>query len=85
MILKVILTSPDLLLIDRQVVPYVPGVAALQDSAIGQGAASKSDGMADDDGAPPKRPDHDLQVEQFLKGQYKSQSAQDVAHDEDSK
>ena len=53
-----------------QVCSYIPGVSSLQQSASEQGKAKKSNA---NDG-PPTRPDHDVQVEQFLRGQYHSRS-----------
>jgi len=44
------------------------GVSKLQQTTFEQGPADKTKG------GPPNRPDHDVQVEQFLRNQYHSRS-----------
>jgi len=54
----------------EKVCSYIPGVSNLQKQAFDQGEAEEA---AKPQG-PPDRPDHDVQVEQFLRKQYHSTS-----------
>jgi len=51
---------------------YIPGLSSLTGQTPSSETTSRQGPM--DEGKPPTRPDHDVQVEEFLKGQYKSKS-----------
>jgi hypothetical protein len=54
---------------------YIPGISMLQQSVFGQGPEEQPrKERCSNDNAPPIRPDHDVQVEEFLRTQYKSKS-----------
>jgi hypothetical protein len=55
-----------------KVCSYIPGVSSLQKSAFEQGEPEKD---VKNDG-PPNRPEHDVQIEQFLRKQYHSMSGE---------
>lgn len=49
---------------------YIPGVSTLQQAAFEQGPSTDENKNR----GPPNRPDHDVQVEEFLRKQYHSKS-----------
>jgi len=56
-------------LVHETVKSYIPGLAAPKDQSkpeVGDGTIAP--------GVPPERPDHDVQVEQFLRKQYHSRA-----------
>jgi len=54
---------------------YVPGVNAVREAIYGRdGGEENKKNALEDNGTPPTRPDHDTQVEEFLKSQYHSGS-----------
>ncbi len=57
-------------------ISYIPGGSALEKSIYGASDAdmAATKGEVKDDGSPPTRPQNDVQVEEFLKSQYKSKS-----------
>jgi len=57
------------------------GISALQQTMFGQGPEPKQENGVVDDGTPPTRPDHDVQVEEFLRKQYKSKNGAGVPQD----
>ncbi|TVY36329.1 hypothetical protein LOCC1_G007916 [Lachnellula occidentalis] len=54
----------------EKVCSYIPGVSTLQQAAFEQGPPKEEN----KDSGPPNRPDHDVQVEEFLRKQYRSKS-----------
>lgn len=58
----------------------IPGISKLQQIAFNQGEPEKETQPP----GPPERPDHDVQVEQFLRKQYHSKSG-DGMPDPDAK
>ena len=54
------------------VVSYIPGVSALQQTTLRQGPENPDRKPP----GPPNRPDHDVQVEQFLRKQYHSRAGE---------
>ncbi|TVY14900.1 hypothetical protein LARI1_G008528 [Lachnellula arida] len=55
---------------DEIVCSYIPGVSTLQQAAFEQGPPADENKSS----GPPNRPDHDVQVEEFLRKQYHSKS-----------
>ena len=53
-----------------KVCSYIPVVSKLQQQAFDQGEVDRAAKLE----GPPNRPDHDVQVEQFLRKQYHSKS-----------
>lgn len=65
---------------------YIPGITTLQNTVYGQSEdESKADGKPEeqtsDKEALPKRTDHDVQIEEFIKTQYQSGNASDNSKD----
>lgn len=58
----------------RIAISYIPGGPALEKAVFGTSDAqiNAAQGNIRDDGTPPTRPQNDTQVEEFLRGQYKS-------------
>ncbi|TVY33171.1 hypothetical protein LSUB1_G008390 [Lachnellula subtilissima] len=54
----------------EKVCSYIPGVSTLQQAAFEQGPPTEETKNS----GPPNRPDHDVQVEEFLRKQYHSKS-----------
>jgi len=54
----------------EKVCSYIPGVSKLQQAVFEQGDAEVATKLE----GPPTRPDHDVQVEEFLRNQYLSKS-----------
>lgn len=53
---------------------YIPGVLAAQSIIQGKKGATATEPKVEDVGKPPTRPENDVQVEEFLKEQYRSKS-----------
>jgi hypothetical protein len=66
------LNSDDWTLLISKVCSYIPGIGALQHAISSKGTEGEEQDKKVDYEAPPKRPEHDLQIEEFLKEQYKS-------------
>ena len=53
---------------------YIPGASTVQSAIQGKHGATASEAEVKDVGKPPTRPANDVQVEEFLKDQYRSRS-----------
>jgi hypothetical protein len=55
---------------------YIPGASIVQSAIQGEQGGAEREATVDT-GKPPTRPANDVQVEEFLKEQYKSRSTED--------
>lgn len=53
---------------------YIPGASTVQSAIQGKQGVTASEAKVEDVGKPPTRPANDVQVEEFLKEQYRSRS-----------
>lgn len=67
-------------------ISYIPGGPALEKAIYGTSDAdiNAAQGNVQDDGIPPTRPQNDTQVEEFLRGQYKSKKGDAPEFGEDN-
>jgi hypothetical protein len=56
---------------------YIPGAVTVQSTIHGKEGATTNEENMEDIGKSPTRPDNDVQVEEFLKKQYRSTSRDD--------
>ncbi|KFZ09978.1 hypothetical protein V502_08393 [Pseudogymnoascus sp. VKM F-4520 (FW-2644)] len=56
---------------------YIPGASTVQSAIQSKQGVTASEGKVEDVGKPPTRPANDVQVEEFLKEQYRSRSTDD--------
>ncbi|OBT70444.1 hypothetical protein VE03_00035 [Pseudogymnoascus sp. 23342-1-I1] len=56
---------------------YIPGASTVQSTIQGKQGSAAREANVEDDGKPPTRPANDVQVEEFLKEQYRSRSTND--------
>jgi len=54
------------------VLSSIPGASTIQSAVLGKQEGAASEEKIDDVTEPPTRPQNDVQVEEFLKGQYRS-------------